>query len=167
MNQRTMVQPPPPPQGPAGKRSFRGIAAGAVVGVIAVVAVIALWPGSAASEPPAPPPPTSDAQPYAQSGFAGGLTGKTYAPLATPETFSHGPTVDGCDRGYGVHGECVPWNFPPGVGKDTAAKCGWLKQQGARALEVPGEDRHKLVPAGGPKAPDGNPYACPKELGTA
>jgi hypothetical protein len=167
MNQRTMVQPPPPPARPGSGRSVRGIAVGAVVGVVAVLIAVLLWPGSAASEQPAPPPPTSDAEPYAQSGFANDLSGKTYAPLPAPETFSYGPTVDGCDHAYGTRAECVPYNFPPGVGKDVAAKCAWLERQGAGPLEVPGEDRQHLVPANGPKAPSGNPYACPKELGPA
>ena len=169
MNQRrAMVSPPLPPGRSGADRSIKGIAAGAVVGVIGVlVATVLLWSGTASSEQPKPPPPTSDAQPYAQSGFADELEGEVREPLPTPEAFSLGPTVDGCDHGYGVNAECVPYNFPPGVGKTTDAKCAWLKQQGAGPLEVPGEDRHELVPADGPKAPSGNPYACPAQLGPA
>jgi hypothetical protein len=107
--------------------------------------------------------PTSDAKPYIRE-YAQELEGKVRQPLPTPQTFSHGANLDGCDRSYGVDNVCVPFNFPNGVGTTPAAKCAWLKQQGFGPLEVPGKDRQNLVPAGGPKAPSGNPYACPDQL---
>jgi hypothetical protein len=154
----------PPPPTPPKRRRGPWIAGTAMALVAAgLTTFFALGPRSA--EPAAAAPPTSDAQPYVRD-FANQLSGDVKQPLPSAEPYSYGPTVDGCDHDYGVRGECVPYNFPPGVANTPAAKCAWLATQKFRNLEVPGQDRHKLVPAGGPKAAGGNPYACPAELPT-
>ncbi len=148
---------------PRRRNPLTGVAAGGVIALVvgAVVAFGALPSGSAQ-----PAPPTSDAQAYVRA-FATGLKGKVNTPLPKPVPFSYGATVDGCDHGYGSVNVCVPYNFPPQVGKTPAAKCAYLAAHKFTALEVTGKDRHGLAPAGGPKAPDGNPYACPGVLPTA
>lgn len=98
--------------------------------------------------------------------FASELTGEVHEPLPAPETYTHGANIGGCDNNYGLGRECVPVNFPPGVQPASGAKCAWLREQGFGPLEVSGVDAQGLVPAGGPRAPSGNSYACPKDLGT-
>lgn len=151
-----LATPPPPPR--RTKVTIAAALAG-LAAVLVVVVVAVLSGGGTAAQPP----PTSDADPYIRD-FANKLSGEVHTPLPTPEIFTHGPNVDGCDHAYGVRGECVPYNFPSGVGPTPAAKCAWLASHGFRALEVPGKDRHGLVPSGGPRAPSGNPYACPDVL---
>ncbi len=113
-----------------------------------------------------PAPPTSDAQPFIRRDFANDLQGEVHTKLAEPEVFQYSVPIDGCDRNYGVRGECVPYNFPPQVANNPADKCAYLAKHEFKSLELVGTDRHKLVPAGGPVAPSGNPYACPAELPT-
>jgi hypothetical protein len=156
------VSPPPPPP-PRSRRGPLVLAIGGLVAVAAVVGlVLGFGPGTSTSQAA---PPTSDAQPYVRE-FARNLSGEVRNPLPTPEVFSYGPTVDGCDHNYGVRGECVPYNFPPQVPETVAGKCAYLASHKFRSLEVAGTDRQHLAPAGGPKAPSGNPYACPRELPT-
>jgi hypothetical protein len=156
---RSLVVDPPPPRRATVK--IVAVLAG-LVSLVVVVAVVLLWDSNLLGSG-GQPVPTSDADPYVRD-FANGLTGEVNTPLAEPEVFSYGVNVDGCDRAYGVRGECVPYNFPPRVAKTSTAKCNWLASHHFRALEVPGKDRHGLVPPGGPRAPSGNPYACPNEL---
>lgn len=160
-----MTQPPmsaPPADRSPHRRAMLkiGAAVAALVSLVVVLVVVLMGGGS---RPPAAGPPTSDAAPYVRD-FANQLSGAVRTPLAQPETFSHGPNIDGCDHAYGVRGECVPYNFPSGVGNTRVAKCAWLASHRFQALEVPGKDRHGLVPSGGPRAPSGNPYACPDVL---
>lgn len=155
--QSTVVGPPPP------RRAALKIAA-VLAGLLSLLVLAMVLLGFGPSRLGlGQAPPTSDADPYIRD-FANDLSGEVHSPLPTPETFSHGPNIDGCDRGYGVRGECVPYNFPSGVADTPEAKCAWLASHQFRALEVPGEDRHGLVPPDGPQAPSGNPYACPNDL---
>ncbi len=111
-------------------------------------------------------PPTSDAQPYLRRDFANDLEGEVRTKLPRPEVYTHAVPIDGCDRNYGVKGECVPYNFPPKIAETPAAKCAYLASNKFSNLDLVGEDRHDLVPAGAPVSPRGNPYACPAELPT-
>ncbi|MGH3932921.1 MAG: hypothetical protein ACRDTF_23435 [Pseudonocardiaceae bacterium] len=159
----TAPMAPPPVTGPPPPRRATVTIAATLAGLAAVLVLVVLVLVDADATPGAAPAPTSDADPYVRD-FANDLSGEVHQPLAVPETFSYGPTVDGCDHAYGVRGECVPYNFPPGVANTPSAKCAWLAAHQFRALEVPGVDRHGLVPAGGRRAASGNPYACPNEL---
>jgi hypothetical protein len=145
----------------SGRRRLTTLVGGVVAGVVIAAGAVLVATGTGGSEPP-----RSDAAPAIQA-FAQELEGEVHQPLPAPENASHGPRIGNCDYAYGVRGECVPYAYPPAVADTPAAKCAYLKSLGARALEVPGEDTQKLVPAGGPRAPSGNPYACPAELGTA
>ena len=137
----------------------RGWLIAAAVGVAVLVGGSLLFGQSAAEKAQAQPGPHIQL-------FATALQGEVHKPLPTPETFSHGPDINGCDVNYGNGRQCLPVNFPPEVRKTVAAKCAWLKKEGFGSIEVRGTDAQGLVPAGGPKAPDGFAYACPKELGT-
>jgi hypothetical protein len=58
------------------------------------------------------------------------------------------PFDDGCDHNYGVAGQCVPANFPPGVTSVTD-KCAWLHQHGFTGsipIAPGGVDRQGLDP---------------------
>jgi hypothetical protein len=162
MNVPQLAPAPPKRRRPGPVPLLAGLAVAAVVAVVVTFLV-----GSPLVAPAAavPPPPTSDAEPYARE-FATELEGDVRTPLPTPETFSHGVNIDGCDRNYGVRGECVPFNFPSGVGDSAQDRCAYLLLQRFGPLEVAGEDRQGLAPADGPVADSGNPYACPEELGT-
>jgi hypothetical protein len=151
----------PTPNGPRSFMTGRGgtwLMAGAVLAFAVLV-------GAAVYEEVGPEVPRSDAEPYIAN-FAQELRGEVHEPLPSDdqEKFEHGPNIGGCAIGYGLNGECVPYNFPPYVADTYEAKCSWLKAQGAGALEVPGDDRHGIVPSGAPISPLGNPYACPDVL---
>jgi hypothetical protein len=146
---------------PARRFALTAAAAGGVIALILGGLIAFAWfPFGSA-----PPPPTSDAEPYVRD-FANALEGEVNEPLDTPAPFSYGENVDGCDHGYGAPNVCVPYNFPPQVAKNPAAKCAYLASHKFKALEVTGEDRHKLAPEGGPRSPSGRPYACPDVLPT-
>jgi hypothetical protein len=72
--------------------------------------------------------------------FAGQLGGAVRGPgpKTGPVTIPEG--TDGCDHAYGEVGQCVPWQFPPGV----VNRCGWLAAHGFKPLAVHGRDRHGL-----------------------
>lgn len=147
----------PTPNGHRAARPGRPRALVAVGLLLAAAAVVggALQLGTGS---PDPDPVVAD--------YARELGGEVREPLppGQPEEFEHGPSIGGCAVGYGLRGECVPYTFPRYVADTYAAKCAWLEAQGAGALEVPGEDRHRLVPRGAPVSPLGNPYACPEVL---
>lgn len=111
--------------------------------------------------------PAADARPAPHIElYATALQGEVHKPLATPEVFSYGDNLGGCDLNYGSGRECLPYNFPRQVKNTAAAKCAWLKKEGFPPMEVAHTDRQGLAPAGGPVGPDGKPWVCPAELGT-
>jgi hypothetical protein len=87
----------------------------------------------------APPPRGPD--PYIHP-FAGKLGGEVRrpGPKRGPVPLPEG--VDGCDHGYGIVSQCVPWKLPRDAAK---APCGWLAAHGLASLPLPNRrDRHRL-----------------------
>ncbi|MFE9447094.1 galactose oxidase-like domain-containing protein [Streptomyces sp. NPDC006739] len=81
----------------------------------------------------------SDATAHVHS-FADSPQGKVSGPGGKRTSQPVGPTISGCDRHYGSVNVCVPTVFPPGVGRTTAARCGWLKRNQYGRLKVDGGD---------------------------
>jgi len=94
-------------------------------------------PGRGGSGPAGSGP--AEPQPHVAP-FAGQLGGavRTPGPSTGPVAIAEG--TDGCDHAYGEVGQCVPWQFPPGV----VDRCGWLAAHGFGPLVVHGRDRHGL-----------------------
>jgi hypothetical protein len=142
-------------------RSARNMLVAAGVGAVVLIGG-ALYATSGDKAPSAADTaPTPHIQLYATA-----LQGEVHTPLPTPEVYSHGDNLGGCDLNYGTGRECLPYNFPPSVKDTVAAKCLWLKKQGFPPMVVARTDRQGLAPAGGPVSADGKPWACPAELGT-
>ncbi|NJC72539.1 hypothetical protein HC031_22875 [Planosporangium thailandense] len=93
-------------------------------------------PQSEGQSGPQPPVPAPYVHPFADQSD---VPTEAAAPSAGV-VYSEAAEVDGCDHNYGVPGQCVPWNFPPGV----TDRCAWLVEHGLGAVTVSGRDRQRL-----------------------
>jgi hypothetical protein len=119
-----------------------------IAGVVCATGLLVAQQATAKSVAPKTPPA---APPHVQP-FASALPGVEHRPKKKREQVEVPAKVDGCDHGYGVIEQCVPWSFPPGP-RTYEAKCAWLTAHGFTTLRVRGGDRHGLDP-------DGNGIAC-------